>query len=111
MAVNQEAYEKHGFTPFDITEYLGNAEVIAAYLSDVIEDGDNDELLRALGHVARARGMTEIAGATGLSRESLYKALKPGAHPRFDTINRVLHALGVQLQAVPAVVGKSLEHA
>ena len=94
MAINQDAYEKYGFTPFDITEYLDNDEAIAHYLSEVIEGEDNEELLRALGHVARAKGMSEIATATGLNRESLYKALAPGAKPRFDTINRVLKALG-----------------
>ena len=66
-----------------------------------IEEGDAAELAHALGVAARARGMTEIAQATGLSREALYKALKPNAKPRFDTINRVCSALGVRLVAKP----------
>ena len=76
-----------------------NDEVIACYLSEVLADGDMDELLEALKNVARAKGMSEVASAAGLGRESLYKALTPGAKPRFDTINRVLKALGVRLKA------------
>ena len=99
MAINQQAYEKYGTTPFDVAEYLDNDEVIARYLSEVLADGDMDELLEALKNVARAKGMSEVASAAGLGRESLYKALAPGAKPRFDTINRVLKALGVRLKA------------
>lgn len=99
MAVNQQALKELGVRPFDISEYLDDNEVIAEYLSEVLADGDQDELIAAIGHVARARGMTEIAKATGLGRESLYKALTPGAKPRFDTISRVLTALGVRLRA------------
>ncbi len=86
---------------FDLAEYLNSAEDIAAYLTLVIEGGDTGELAHALGLAARARGMTEIAAASGLSREALYKALRPGAHPRFDTISRVCSALGVRLVAQP----------
>ena len=99
MAINQQAYEKYGISPFDVAEYLDNDEVIACYLSEVLADGDMDELLEALKNVARAKGMSEVASAAGLGRESLYKALTPGAKPRFDTINRVLKALGVRLKA------------
>lgn len=99
MAISQEAYEKYGIRPFDAANYLDSDEVIAAYLSEILADGDMDELLEALSDVARARGMTDIAEAAGLNRESLYKALAPGAKPRFDTINRVLKALGVRLKA------------
>lgn len=101
MTVNQEAIEKHGVRPFDVAEYLDDDEVIVAYLSEILADGDMDELLEALGEVARARGMTRLAEDTGLGRESLYKALTPGAKPRFDTINRILKGLGINLRAEP----------
>jgi len=85
---------------FDMAEYLKGEEDIAAYLTMVIEEGDVSELAHALG--IAARGMSEIAGQSGLTRESLYKALRPNAHPRFDTINRVCAALGVRLVAQAA---------
>ena len=85
---------------FDIADYLQSKEAVAEYLSLVLQDGDTDELLRAIGHVARAKGMANIAKATGLGRESLYKALVPGAKPRFETIMAVLRALDIELQAV-----------
>jgi len=84
---------------FDPAEHLKDEEDIAAYLTLVIEEGDSSELAHALGIAARARGMTEIAKASGLGREALYKALRPGADPRFETINRVCAALGVKLVA------------
>lgn len=87
---------------FDMAQQLKSEEDIAAYITMVIEDGDSSELAHALGVAARARGMTEIALAAGLTREALYKALRPNAHPRFDTINRVCAALGVRLVAQPA---------
>ncbi len=86
---------------FDLAEHLKNEADIAAYLTLVIADGDMSELAHALGLAARARGMTEIAKACGLTREALYKALRPDAAPRFDTINRVCTALGVKLVAQP----------
>jgi probable addiction module antidote protein len=86
---------------FDMAKQLENEEDIAAYVTMVIEDGDAAELAHALGVAARARGMSEIAKAAGISREALYKALRPGANPRFDTINRVCTALGVKLVAQP----------
>lgn len=84
---------------FDIAEYLDSDDAIAEYLSQVIEEGDPSELAHALGVVARARGMTEVARASGLTREALYKALRPGAQPRFDTVARVCRALGLKLAA------------
>ena len=87
---------------FDMARQLRSKEDIAEYITMVIEDGDAAELAHALGVVARARGMSEISQQTGLSREALYKALKPNAKPRFDTINRVCAALGVRLVAKPA---------
>jgi len=86
---------------FDMARQLKSEEDIAAYVTMVIEEGDSAELAHALGVAARARGMSEIAQAAGLTREALYKALRPNAHPRFDTINRVCTALGVRLVAQP----------
>ena len=86
---------------FDMARQLRNEEDIAAYVTMVIEDGDAAELAHALGIAAKARGMSEIAKATGITREALYKALSPNAKPRFDTINRVCAALGVRLVAQP----------
>lgn len=86
---------------FDMARQLKSEEDIAAYVTMVIEEGDSSELAHALGVAARARGMSEIAQAAGLTREALYKALRPNAHPRFDTINRVCAALGVRLVAQP----------
>ena len=87
---------------FDVVDYLDSDAAIAEYLSVVLEDNDPDLMIAALGDIARARGMAQIAKDTGLGRESLYKALREGASPRFDTISRVLKALGVKLVAVPA---------
>jgi probable addiction module antidote protein len=87
---------------FDPAKYLKDNEDIAAYLTVVIEENDPSLLAAALGDIARAKGMTEIANTTGISREALYKALKPNTKPRFDTINRVCAALGVRLVALPA---------
>ncbi len=84
---------------FDIAEYLDSDEAIAEYLSQVLEEGDPSELTRALGVVAKSRGMSEVAKASGLTREALYKALRPDAQPRFDTIARVCRALGLKLTA------------
>jgi probable addiction module antidote protein len=85
------------FAPFDVADYLDNDEVIAEYLSAAAEDENPDVLLRALSDVAKARGMSQVAAAAGLGRESLYKALAPGSHPRFETISAVLRALNVRL--------------
>ena len=86
---------------FDPTEFLDSEESIAAYLTDIMEDGDAGLLAAALGDVARARGMSEIAKESGLSREALYKALRSDAHPRFETIARVCSALGLKLSVQP----------
>ncbi len=87
-------------TQFEMADQLRTAEDIAEYLSAVLADGDSDELLSAIGHVAKSSGMTKIAESSGLGRESLYKALRPGAKPQFDTVVKVLAALGIQLHAV-----------
>lgn len=88
--------------PFDSAEYLDSAEAIAAYLDDALATGSAAEFQDALNVVARARGMTEIATAAGVGRENLYNALRSDAHPRFDTIQRVLRALGVTLAVQPS---------
>lgn len=86
---------------FDFAEHLKSEADIAAYLTIVLEEGNMSELAHALGIAAKARGMSEIAAQSGLTREALYKALRSGAQPRFDTINRVCAALGVRLVAQP----------
>ena len=86
---------------FDMAEYLTNDEEIAEYLSIVIEENDPSELARALWTIARARGMTDIAAKTGITREALYKALRADAKPRFETIQKVCGALGFRLKAEP----------
>lgn len=91
---------KTTYTAFDAAAYLENDAVIAEYLSAAAEDPNPDVFVAALGDVAKARGMAQIAKEAGLGRESLYKALSAGAHPRFETINAVLRALGVKLAIV-----------
>lgn len=87
---------------FDMAEWLEDEAAIAEYLTVVIEENDPSALAEALGTVARARGMTQIAQSAGLTREALYKALRPGAQPRFETVQRVCVALGVRLTVVPS---------
>jgi probable addiction module antidote protein len=82
---------------FDITRHLESEEAMAEYLSQVLEDGDNNELIRALGHIAKAKGMAIVAKESGLGRESLYKALSEGSQPRFETITKVINALGLKI--------------
>jgi len=86
-------------TPFDISEYLESKEMIAEYLTQVLQEGNTDELLVAIGNIAKAKGMGQIAQDTGLGRESLYKAFQEGAKPRFETVLKVLSSFGVKLQA------------
>ncbi len=85
---------------FDASDYLDNEETIAEYLSASLENTDPDAFLMAVRDVAKARGISTVAATAGLGRESLYKALKPGAQPRFDTIRRLLVALGVKLDVI-----------
>jgi probable addiction module antidote protein len=89
------------YAPFDLAQYLDNEEVIAEYLTAAMENPGHDVFLAALGDVAKARGMAQIAKEAGLGRESLYKALSSGAHPRYETVKAVLAALGVKLAVVP----------
>lgn len=90
---------------FDAAPYLDSDETMASYLSDILQANDAGLLCAALGDSARARGMTEIAKAAGITREALYKALRPGSAPRFDTVNRVCAALGVRLVVPPLQSG------
>lgn len=83
---------------FDIAEYLDNKEVIAEYISQILADGDMDELLEALGNIAKAKGISQIAKETGLGRESLYKTFQKGTKPRFDTIVKILSSFGVKMR-------------
>ena len=87
--------------PFDAARYLTDDVAVAEYMSAVLEADDPDLLLLALADIARARGMAQVAKDAGLGRESLYKALAPGAKPRFHTILKVARALGVRLTAQP----------
>jgi probable addiction module antidote protein len=84
-------------TPWDASDYLIDQESIAAYLDAALEDGDPEFIKAALGDVARAKGMTEIAEATGLSRTSLYKALSKDGNPEFTTVVKVLRTLGLRV--------------
>ena len=84
-------------TKFDPSAFLDNDELIAEYLTAALEDENPDVFLAAVGNVAKARGIGAIAESTGLGRESLYKAIAPGAKPRYDTVLKVLQSLGVKL--------------
>jgi probable addiction module antidote protein len=90
------------FAPFDAADYLDDEETIAEYLTAALENPNPDVFLAAVRNVARARGMTQLARDAGMGRESLYKALTPGAKPRYDTVLKLLQALGVKLVASPS---------
>ncbi|AMJ62076.1 addiction module antidote protein [Bosea sp. PAMC 26642] len=87
--------------PWDTSEHLDTPEMISAYLDAALEDGDPALFSRALGNVARAIGMTQIARDTGLSREALYRALSAEGNPEFGTVLKVMHAFGLRLAPVP----------
>jgi probable addiction module antidote protein len=89
-------------TRWDASEHLQTPEDIAAYLSAAMEDGDPGLIAAAIGDVAKAHGMTRLARHTGLSRESLYRALSSEGNPEFATVVRVLQALGIKLEPRPA---------
>lgn len=89
------------FTPFDASEYLESEVAIAEYLAAALEDPDPEVFVAALGDVAKARGMTQIAKDSGLGRESLYKALTPGSKLRYETVRKVMSGLGVKLTVAP----------
>jgi len=84
---------------FDIAQYLDSKEIIAEYLSQVLADGDMNEFLSAIGNIAKAKGMSQIAKDTGLGRESLYKTFSKGSQPKFDTVMRVINSLAIKLKA------------
>lgn len=86
---------------FDVAEFLQDEETIAEYLNMALEDPNPEMLLLAVKNIARAQGMTQLAKDTGLGRESLYKALSDGAKPRYDTLLKVVRALGIKLHAEP----------
>lgn len=88
-------------TKFDIADYLDSNEMIAEYLNAALEEGDERQIVIAIGNVAKAIGMSKIAEETGMSRPSLYKALSEGAKPQFSTIMKVLKAIGGQLRVNP----------
>lgn len=87
--------------PFDAAGHLDDDAVIAEYLNAALEDENPDVFLQAIADVAKARGMTSLAKEAGLGRESLYKALAPGAKPRYDTVIKLVRALGLELHATP----------
>lgn len=90
-----------GTSKFDIADYLDSSEMIVEYLNTALEEGNDTEIVMAIGNVAKAIGMTKIAEQTGMSRPSLYKALSDGAKPQFSTIMKVLKAVGGQIRVDP----------
>ncbi|WP_372473361.1 addiction module antidote protein [Capnocytophaga sp. ARDL2] len=88
-------------TKFEIADYLNDNEIIAEYLNSVFEEGNEEDVIVAIGHIAKAIGMKKIAENTGMSRPSLYKALSEGAKPQFSTIMKVLKAVGGRLRVTP----------
>jgi probable addiction module antidote protein len=88
--------------PFDPAAYLDSPEAMLAYLDGAFADGDAGEIGDALGVVARARGMSQLAEETGLTRQALYKALSSDGNPEFATVLKVIRALGFRLHAAPA---------
>jgi len=91
-----------GTSKFELADYLESKEMITEYLNTVLEEGNSADLINAIGHIAKAIGMTKISEETGLSRPSLYKALSDGAKPQFTTIMKVLKAIGGQIQINPS---------
>lgn len=87
---------------FDAADYLDSEEAITEYLNAILEEDDEALLTSALGDIAKARGISQIANDAGIGREALYKALRSDSSPRFGTISKVLGALGIKLVAVPA---------
>jgi probable addiction module antidote protein len=90
-------------TRWDASEFLDSDEAVAAYLNAAFEDGDPSFIAAAIGHVAKAKGMSQIARETGLSRENLYRALSDDGNPELSTMTKVMRALGMRIQIAPAV--------
>lgn len=91
-------------TKWDASEYLESEADIAAYLNATLEDGDMSEIATALGDIARAKGMIQLAKETGITRDGLYKALSPTGNPSFDTVQKVIRAFGLKLDVKTAAV-------
>jgi probable addiction module antidote protein len=89
-------------TKFDVADYLDSNEMIVAYLNTVLAEGNDADVIVAIGNIAKSIGMTKIANETGLSRPSLYKALSDGSKPQFETVMKVLRAIGGQIQINPS---------
>ena len=89
---------------FDIADYLDSKEMVVEYLNVILEEGDHESLINAIGHIAKAMGMTKIAEETGLSKSSLQNALSDGSKPQFDTILKVLKAIGGQIKIEPITI-------
>ena len=102
---------KAKFAPFNAADYLDNEEVIAEYLAAALEDPDPEVFMMAVSNVAKARGIAKIARDSGLGRESLYKALAPGAKPRFETVRKLVDALGVRWTVAPPTPSRRRAHA
>jgi probable addiction module antidote protein len=104
MATSRSKASKPKTTPYDVAEHLRTPEEMAAYLDAWLAEAPDDVsgIARALGDIARAKGMSQIAKEAGLSRESLYRALSEGGNPSFATVLKVVRALGVRLHAQSA---------
>lgn len=89
-------------TKWDASEFLSSEEGVTAYLNAALEDGDASVLVAALGDIARAKGMTQLAKETGVTRDGLYKSLSPTGNPSFDTVRKVIKALGFELSITAA---------
>jgi probable addiction module antidote protein len=111
MTAKRKPQTKVTYTPFEIADYLANETVVAEYLSQAARDDDPAVLLKALGDVAKARGIADVSKASGLGRESLYKSLAPGAKPRFETVAAIMRALGVNfaIEARPIKTTRKLK--
>lgn len=90
-------------TKWDASEYLESEADIAAYLNAALEDGDTSVIVTALGDIARAKGMAQLAKETGITRDGLYKALSPTGNPSFDTVQKVVRAFGLKLDVAAAL--------
>jgi probable addiction module antidote protein len=97
MKKAKRAKTKIEFAPFDTSDHLDSEEVIEEYLRAALEDPNPDLFLLAVANVAKARGMAKVAKDSGLGRESLYKALAPGAKPRYETVRKLMDSLGMRL--------------
>jgi probable addiction module antidote protein len=102
MKKTKRTKAKIKFAPFDTSEHLDGEEVIEEYLKAALEDPNPDLFLLAVANVAKARGMAKVAKDSGLGRESLYKALAPGAKPRYETVRKLMDSLGMRLTVTAA---------